>query len=73
MASTENGNRACLCISVKGKKEMGEIKIQEQWEYLKAHSRRSSAYVENSYFNVISRITNSIGVFHYSPLSESLC
>lgn len=73
MASIANGNRASPCISMKGTKEKGDIKIQEDWEYLKTHSRRSSASVENSYFNVISRITTSIGVFHYLPLAESLC
>lgn len=73
MASTAHGNRASLCICMRGTKERGDIKIQVEWEYVKTHSRRSSASVENSYFNVISRIITSIGIVHYSPLAESLC
>lgn len=58
---------------MKGTKERGDIKAQEEWEYLKAHSRRSSASVESTYFNDISRIITSIGIFHYSPLADSIC
>lgn len=73
MAITAHGNRASLYICMKGTKERGNINVQEELEYLKTHSRRRSASVENSNFNVISLIITSIGIFHYSPLAESVC